>query len=140
MGTPTGLPSDEECLCILSAVEILSETLKDPVSPVCIIGGGTVIPVVINMFRLPDLLTSDMVVCSGLKLLERLHLAILDVIDNPEKTQQTTAIGTWQKSGLDLAEINYAFWIDKMHELEITINTDARFVVRQTENGWRHLF
>ncbi len=69
-----------------------------------------------------------------------MHLAILDVIDNPEKTQQTTAIGTWQKSGLDLAEINYAFWIDKMHELEITINTDARFVVRQTENGWRHLF
>jgi transposase len=28
------------------------------------------------------------------KLLERLDLAILDVIDNPEKTQQTTAIGT----------------------------------------------
>jgi transposase len=28
------------------------------------------------------------------KLLERLHQAILDVIDNPEKTQQTTAIGT----------------------------------------------
>jgi 2-methylaconitate cis-trans-isomerase PrpF len=27
-----------------------------------------------------------------------------------------------------------------MHELEITINTDARFVKRQTENGWRHLF
>jgi hypothetical protein len=31
-------------------------------------------------------------------LLERLDQAILDVIDNPEKTQQTTAIGTlfWQ--------------------------------------------
>ena len=28
------------------------------------------------------------------KLLERLHQAILDVIDNPLKTQQTTAIGT----------------------------------------------
>ena len=28
-----------------------------------------VIPVVINMFRLPDFLTSDMVVCNGLKLL-----------------------------------------------------------------------
>jgi transposase len=28
------------------------------------------------------------------KLLERLHQAILDVIDIPEKTQQTTAIGT----------------------------------------------
>ncbi len=32
------------------------------------------------------------------KLLERLDQAILDVIDKPEKTQQTTAIGTlfWQ--------------------------------------------
>jgi len=32
------------------------------------------------------------------KLLERLDQAILGVIDNPEKTQQTTAIGTlfWQ--------------------------------------------
>jgi hypothetical protein len=32
------------------------------------------------------------------KLLERLDQAILDVIDSPEKTQQTTAIGTlfWQ--------------------------------------------
>jgi transposase len=28
------------------------------------------------------------------KLLERLHQTILEVIDNPEKTQQTTAIGT----------------------------------------------
>jgi hypothetical protein len=28
------------------------------------------------------------------KLLERLDPAILDLIDNPEKTQQTTAIGT----------------------------------------------
>ncbi len=28
------------------------------------------------------------------KLLERLDQAILDVIDNPEKTQQTTASGT----------------------------------------------
>ena len=28
------------------------------------------------------------------KLLERLDQAILDVIDNPEKTQKTTAIGT----------------------------------------------
>jgi hypothetical protein len=46
-----------------------------------------VIPVVINMFRLPDFLTSEMVVCNGLKLLERLHQAILEVIDNPEKTQ-----------------------------------------------------
>jgi hypothetical protein len=46
------------------------------------------------MFRLPDFLTSEMVVCNGLKLLERLDQAILEVIDNPEKTQQTTAIGT----------------------------------------------
>jgi len=46
------------------------------------------------MFCLPDFLTSEMVVCNGLKLLERLHQAILEVIDNPEKTQQTTAIGT----------------------------------------------
>ena len=32
------------------------------------------------------------------KLLERLDQAILDVIDNPDKTQQTAAIGTlfWQ--------------------------------------------
>jgi transposase len=32
------------------------------------------------------------------KLLERLDQAILDIIDNPDKTQQTTAIGTlfWQ--------------------------------------------
>jgi hypothetical protein len=30
----------------------------------------------------------------GEKLLERLDQAILDVINNPEKTQQTTAIGT----------------------------------------------
>jgi len=32
------------------------------------------------------------------KLLERLDQAILEVIDKPEKTQQTTAIGTlfWQ--------------------------------------------
>jgi hypothetical protein len=32
------------------------------------------------------------------KLLERLDQAILDVIDNPKKTQKTTAIGTlfWQ--------------------------------------------
>ena len=29
-----------------------------------------------------------------LALLERLDQAILDVIDNPEKTQQTTSIGT----------------------------------------------
>jgi hypothetical protein len=29
------------------------------------------------------------------RLLERLDQAILDVIDNPEKTQQTTAIGTY---------------------------------------------
>jgi hypothetical protein len=28
------------------------------------------------------------------KLLERLDQAILEVIDNPQKTQQTTAIGT----------------------------------------------
>ncbi len=32
--------------------------------------------------------------CNSLKLLERLDQAILDVIDNPEKTQQTTAIVT----------------------------------------------
>jgi len=31
---------------------------------------------------------------NSLKLLERLDQPILDVIDNPEKTQQTTAIGT----------------------------------------------
>jgi hypothetical protein len=34
-------------------------------------------------------------VCKNVeKLLERLDQAILDVIDNPHKTQQTTAIGT----------------------------------------------
>jgi hypothetical protein len=33
-------------------------------------------------------------VCNSLKLLERLDQAILDVIDNPDKTQQTNAIGT----------------------------------------------
>jgi hypothetical protein len=27
-------------------------------------------------------------------ILERLHQPILDIIDNPQKTQQTTAIGT----------------------------------------------
>ena len=68
------------------------------------------IAVVINMFRLPDFLTSEMVVCHSLKLckhdnryviffigkklLARLDQAILEVIDKPEKTQQTTAIGT----------------------------------------------
>ena len=31
---------------------------------------------------------------NSLKLLERLDQPILDVIDNPEKNQQTTAIGT----------------------------------------------
>jgi len=31
---------------------------------------------------------------NSLKLLERLDQPILDVIDNPEKTQQITAIGT----------------------------------------------
>ena len=31
---------------------------------------------------------------NSLKLLEGLDQPILDVIDNPEKTQQTTAIGT----------------------------------------------
>jgi hypothetical protein len=46
------------------------------------------------MFRLPDSLTRENVMCNSLKLLERLDQAILDVIDNPEKTQQTTAIGT----------------------------------------------
>jgi hypothetical protein len=48
-----------------------------------------------NMFRLPDLLTSEVVVCNGLKLLlERLDQAILEVSDKTEKTQLTTAIGT----------------------------------------------
>ena len=42
---------------------------------------------VINMFRFPDLLTGE-------NILECLSQAILDVIDNPEKTHQTTAIGT----------------------------------------------
>jgi hypothetical protein len=38
---------------------------------------------------------SNNLVCKNKeKLLERLDQAILDVIDNPEKTQQTTAIGT----------------------------------------------
>ena len=32
--------------------------------------------------------------CNRLKLLERLDQAILDVIDNPAKTQQTPSIGT----------------------------------------------
>ena len=32
--------------------------------------------------------------CNRLKLLERLDQAILDVIDNPAKTQQTTSSGT----------------------------------------------
>ena len=37
------------------------------------------------------------------KLLKRLDQAILDGIDNPEKTQQTTAIGTlfWQTLYID---------------------------------------
>ena len=65
------------------------------------------------MFRLPDSLIRENVMCNSLKLfqtwqplyykneeklLERLDQAILDVIDNPEKTQQTTAIETlfWQ--------------------------------------------
>jgi hypothetical protein len=54
------------------------------------------------MFRLPGFLTSEMAVCNDFKLLqkkttailERLDQAILEVIDTPEKTQQTTAIGT----------------------------------------------
>jgi hypothetical protein len=49
----------------------------------------------INMFRLSDLLRSVMAAWNGLKLLlECLHKAKLAVIDNPEKTQQTTAIET----------------------------------------------
>jgi len=49
----------------------------------------------INMFRLSDLLKSVMAAWNGLKLLlECLHKAKLAVIDNPEKTQQTTAIET----------------------------------------------
>jgi hypothetical protein len=43
------------------------------------------------MFRLLDFLKSKK---NEEKLLERLDQAILDVIDSPEKTQQTTAIGT----------------------------------------------
>jgi hypothetical protein len=46
------------------------------------------------MFRLPDLLTGKNLTRNRLKLLERLDQAILDVIDNPAKTQKTTAIGT----------------------------------------------
>ncbi len=60
------------------------------------------------MFRLPDFLTGENTMCNILKLLqtwqplyyneekllERLDQAILDDTDNPEKTQQTTAIGT----------------------------------------------
>ncbi len=53
-----------------------------------------VIPVVINMFRLLDFLKSQKKVRNRLKLLERLDQAILEVIDKPEKTRQTTAIGT----------------------------------------------
>jgi len=52
------------------------------------------IPVVINMIRLPDFLTGDNIVSNRLKLLERLDQAILDINDNPEKTQQTTTNGT----------------------------------------------
>ena len=66
------------------------------------------------MFRLFDFLKSKKMVRNSLKLLqtwqplyyffiekkllERLDQAILDVCDKPEKTQQTTAIGTlfWQ--------------------------------------------
>jgi len=40
------------------------------------------------------ILKSNKMVRNSLKLLERLDQAILDVIDNPEKTQQTTAIET----------------------------------------------
>jgi hypothetical protein len=40
------------------------------------------------MFRLPDSLTSENVICYSLKLLERLNQAILDVID-PEKTNKS---------------------------------------------------
>jgi len=51
--------------------------------------------VVINMFRSPDFLKSVMAAWNGLKLLlECLHKAKLAVIDNPEKTQQNTAIET----------------------------------------------
>jgi hypothetical protein len=46
-----------------------------------------VIAVVINMFRLPDLLTGE-------NILARLDQAILEVSDKPEKTQLTSAIGT----------------------------------------------
>ncbi len=53
-----------------------------------------IIAVVINMFRLPDFIAGENIMCNGLKLLERLDQAILEVIDKPEKTQQTTAIGT----------------------------------------------
>ena len=65
---------------------------------------GMVIAVVINMFRLPDFLTGENVmkarwfnnyVCKNEeKLLERLDQAILDVINNPKKTQKTARIGT----------------------------------------------
>jgi len=51
--------------------------------------------VVINMFRLPDLLKSVMASWNGLKLLlERLHKAKRAIIDNPAKTQKTIAIRT----------------------------------------------
>jgi len=46
------------------------------------------------MIRLPDFLTGDNIVSNRLKLLERLDQAILDINDNPEKTQQTTTNGT----------------------------------------------
>jgi hypothetical protein len=46
------------------------------------------------MFRLLDFLKNKKMVQNSLKLLERLDQVILDVSDNPGKTQQTTAIGT----------------------------------------------
>jgi hypothetical protein len=46
------------------------------------------------MFRLPDFYKSNKMVRNSLKLLERLDQAILDVSNNLDKAQQTTAIAT----------------------------------------------
>jgi len=51
----------------------------------------------INLFNqcgVDGLIVKNYVCKSEEKLLERLDQPILDVIDNPQKTQQTTAIGT----------------------------------------------
>jgi len=46
---------------------------------------------------------------NSLKLLERLDQPILDVIDNPEKTQQNTAIGRYFDKRSSLEKVYHIF-------------------------------